>query len=114
MFSRAAMSIAAAWAVFMIPALCVGGVVLHECSTCIPADACDHETGCAEDPCSPVLKQRGHGAHAADDLVPVGLPSTAEITGEWHSASRAALRATRRAASIRPTRFLDSGLPLLN
>lgn len=38
------------WAVIAAPALCLGGVLLHECE-CGSAQACEHEGDCASDPC---------------------------------------------------------------
>ncbi|MCH7789758.1 MAG: hypothetical protein IH940_09995 [Acidobacteria bacterium] len=40
----------ALWAVIAAPALCLGGVLLHECE-CGSAQTCAHEGDCASDPC---------------------------------------------------------------
>lgn len=54
---RAGLLIIAVWAVVAAPALCVAGVLAHECR-CEDEIACDHESACESDPCGELLVRR--------------------------------------------------------
>lgn len=114
MFSRTAMSIGAVWAVLLVPVLCVGGVLVHECSACPSVEACSHESGCEDDPCKPVPARRIAAAHAPNDLLPLAPPPAAEIADGAHAVSRPEHPTRTYAACLHPNRYSDSGLPLLN
>ncbi len=108
------MSVATAWAVLMLPAFCAGGLLLHECSDCTFVESCSHETGCADDPCSVARTQRDDGPDVRIDLVNIAALPAAESSGEGLAAlGRAHLRLWPE-PSLRPARYSDSGLPLLN
>lgn len=81
MFRTLMISVGAAW-LLAVPALCMGGVITHDCecaaeTACDCADDCNHELGCgheggcSDDPCSiPVLRtyRQGDDAVAAPQL----------------------------------------------
>jgi hypothetical protein len=108
------MLLVTAWAFLLMPVLCAGGVLLHECSTCAPGVACNHESNCLEDPCSPILTRSDDGPRVPTDLAPITLPLAAEIADEWIIAAGGARPQDSHAQSIRTSRYADSGLPLLN
>jgi len=114
MFSRIMLSLAIAWAVLLAPALCAGGVLMHECSTCGPAETCQHETGCDEDPCSPVLTRSSGVTRVPTELVPAELPPAAELVIERHTHGRWESPQRGHRPPPRSPRYCDSGLPLLN
>ena len=108
------MSVSAVWVVLLVPTLCVSGALLHECGNCASVEACKHETGCVEDPCSPVRTQRYDETRPPTDFVPVALPLAAEIIDEGLTVSHRTRPAHWHQPATRPARFSDSGLPLLN
>ncbi len=108
------MLLVTAWAFLLMPVLCAGGVLSHECSTCAPGATCNHETNCLEDPCSPVLTRSDDGPRVPTNFAPIALPSAAEILGDGIIAAYAAHPQDSHAQSNRTSRYADSGLPLLN
>ncbi len=115
MFGQAIVILAAAWAVFLGPTLCTGGVLSHACD-CVPTQTCGHEPDCTADPCGQVLAPRDDTGRAACDGAAAVPPSAAARV----EPSRLVAGADRPADSAsspvvpHPERYHDSGLPLLN
>ena len=69
------------WAFLAVPALCIGGVLLHACQ-CADVGDCAHEVACAEDPCGDLVV-RPDSSDGVDDAGPrvvEKLPSFSEAT----------------------------------
>jgi len=48
------------WSLVMLPTLCIGGIIGHQCD-CTSESLCEHEAECKDDPCgdlSVTVKQR--------------------------------------------------------
>ena len=60
----------ALWAIILGPVLCVAGVLEHLCADCPPAESCQHEDGCASDPCVDVAART---TTAPDSGIPTSL-----------------------------------------
>lgn len=114
MFGRLPLLFVTAWAFLLIPSLCAGGALLHECSDCAPGAACNHESDCREDPCSPVLTRSDDAPRVPTDLAPISLPLAAEIADEGGITAYAGDARDSHAQSTRTARYADTGLPLLN
>ena len=63
------------WALVLMPALCVGGVLMHPCDCPHSQDAdhqekesCGHEAECATDPCGTVVTRPSDGHDDAPNL----------------------------------------------
>lgn len=50
---RGATVLTAVWALLALPALCVGGVIVHPCD-CAATSGCGHEAACWTDPCNTI------------------------------------------------------------
>lgn len=73
----------AVWALVMLPALCMGGVIGHSCD-CASEELCRHEIDCDDDPCgqlSSAPRQRG----AAPDTLAHHTPIAAHAAAPVHS-----------------------------
>lgn len=53
------------WALLLLPSLCVGGFIGHNCDCGMDA-VCQHETGCDDDPCSQVTVSAGQRSTGAE------------------------------------------------
>jgi hypothetical protein len=74
-----------AWALVVVPALCVAGVLAHGCA-CEDEVACAHETDCDVDPCSELVARTDESADllGADPGLalgasPIGEPGSTEL-----------------------------------
>jgi hypothetical protein len=70
----------AIWSVIAAPALCVAGVLAHECH-CEDEIACDHESACESDPCSEMLLRRD--SSAGDVLITAFADALPVTRLEW-------------------------------
>ena len=75
------------WGLLAVPALCVGGALLHPCE-CGAAIGCAHEEQCSEDPCSDLLVlpgtasdhlQTAVAASSACSFCPLFFPETPAV-----------------------------------
>lgn len=55
--------------VMVVPALCMGGVLLHPCDCC-HEDDCGHEDACASDPCSEWVVRHDDFTHGFTETQP--------------------------------------------
>lgn len=58
------------WSLIVLPALCMGGMLVHDCECTIQSE-CGHEADCADDPCSDLSVT----SRENNDLIDM-LPST--------------------------------------
>ncbi|RMF79576.1 MAG: hypothetical protein D6744_09025 [Planctomycetota bacterium] len=102
-----------AWALLLSPVLCAGGVLVHECSQCQAVQPCSHEAGCAEDPCAVVVTSRAGSVQASLDLAAAAVAIESAIIVD-NLDSDGAWPTSAIANRAHPSRYPDSGLPLLN
>lgn len=48
---RSTVVVLALWTLFLVPILCLGGMLIHACA-CSTEESCAHEDHCATDPCA--------------------------------------------------------------
>ena len=113
------------WALVLAPALCVAGVLEHDCDGSCPEtsheathhggeSACGHEGECQGDPCSNLVALGRSSDHA--ECVSVDTAAICDIPALWSAAVvlpivAAELPLSSHHFSGRP--FADRGLPLL-
>ncbi|KAA3611879.1 MAG: hypothetical protein DWQ01_07275 [Planctomycetota bacterium] len=57
------------WVLFLVPALCKGGLLEHACDCETEVGiSCDHEQGCEDDPCSIVARPEGQDRRLAAEV----------------------------------------------
>ena len=60
--------------VLVVPALCMGGVLLHPCECC-HEDECGHEDACASDPCPEWVVRNDDFTHDVTEDQPSAAPA---------------------------------------
>ena len=115
MFGRVSLSIVIAWAVLLGPALCAGGVLAHECSSCPQPQSCHHEPGCGEDPCTTILAPRHDPSPTLPAPAATTPPPPAAVVVPTEAPAAGILPdRIKPPSAARPSRYFDSSLPLLN
>ena len=102
-----------AWALFVGPALCMGGLLEHDCP-CDQEEQCEHEESCPDDPCETFASPGARVVNGCVDLeildVPLALPGT-------DLGARAPWLLTRWQTSLPPDRpnwpYISQNRPLL-
>ncbi len=99
--------------VLVVPALCMGGVLLHPCDCC-HEDDCGHEEACASDPCSEWVVRHDDFAPGFTKTRPA--PAGQACADPTRIPNEDAFRVERRLPAV-PSRpmlpFPASDLPLL-
>lgn len=96
---------------FVTPALCLGGMLQHDCDCGVP-NGCSHEAECAADPCGDgaAVRENGHGGSG------LGV-SSALLAVEWPAEATPLAERLPSGTSKPPARpnlpFASSDVPLL-
>lgn len=64
---RIAITLSFAWALLLLPALCMGGWLIHPCD-CGTTVGCEHEADCASDPCEIGMARSDSWSQSSDEL----------------------------------------------
>jgi hypothetical protein len=123
------------WSLWIMPTLCVGGLLSHACAQdqsgchevndpCCPHEQaetpsdgqCSHESDCGQDPCSTTVTTTGRTAESHFDVqtqLPYPLSGCAEWTRFGHVAAQPRSGILRLPCSCTEHPCHDSDLPLL-
>jgi len=112
---RFTLSLILAWTLLLLPALCMGGWLLHPCD-CESSIGCQHESDCASDPCEVGLarsdswSQHQDGADFGTANTPVALLASSSSLEPGHICHRPN---SSSLAFARVLPFPPADLPLL-
>lgn len=100
------------WVLVGLPGLCAAGAVTHECVSCVTSGGCQHEAGCADDPCSVVV------VRVVVSERPRVVTGVGVLLAVREGCGGVARQVRPRGTEVRevfctPDRFFESGLPLL-